>query len=79
MVQSKKLSVEEQLALYRKRKKREEEVAALKHKVRSVFTSVFTVWRKSEDAATPNTPGPGGGEGAQEAREAPSHSGNTVS
>lgn len=78
MVGPKKLTVEEQLAIYRKRKKREEEVAALKHKVRSFFTSVFTVWRRPENAATLNTPGPGGGEQAQETEGTPSQSDNSV-
>lgn len=42
---SRKTAVEEQLAQYRKRKKREEEYAALKQRIWGYFTAVFTFWK----------------------------------
>lgn len=43
--------MEEQLAQYRKRKKREKEYAALKQKIWDYFAAVFSFWRPAADAA----------------------------
>lgn len=71
------MSVEEQLAIYRKRKKREEEVAALKHKVWSFFTSIFTLGGKPQNTASDSTSVRGGVE--EETGVVPSHPSHSVS
>uniref|UniRef100_A0A0P4W6K8 SAYSvFN domain-containing protein n=1 Tax=Scylla olivacea TaxID=85551 RepID=A0A0P4W6K8_SCYOL len=55
---SKKTNVEEQLAQYRMRKKREEEYAALKQKIWGYLAAVFTFWRPEDGGpGTHTSPG----------------------
>lgn len=69
MAKAKRVSVEEQLAMYRKRKKREEDAAALKQKVWDFLSAAIPVWRRPQDAVPVSTPGPGVGEEAEERTE----------
>lgn len=80
MAKAKRVSVEEQLAMYRKRKKREEDAAAMKQKVWDFLSAAIPVWRRPQDAAQVSTTSPGVGEEAGEGTEQrPTHSNKGVS
>ncbi|MPC26801.1 hypothetical protein E2C01_019951 [Portunus trituberculatus] len=61
-----KTIMEEQLAQYRKRKRREEEYAALKQKIWGYFAAVFT-FRRAEVGGPDTHTAPGGPEGETQA------------
>lgn len=65
--------MEERLAQYRKRKKKEEEFAALKQKIWEYFATVFTFWKKDENPATVSTPLPDEDQPQSEEQEPSSH------
>lgn len=79
MASTKKMTMEERLAMYRKRKRREEDIAAMKQKIWNFFTS-FTLWGGPGDTSTASVQSPGEGEKVdEETKRLPNTSGNTVS